>query len=656
MEGFLRFRSLKFVLPAFLVVGTAVTFGVASGDSDNSKATVPTTENAYVSQVAPAKAHATQTWLSVCPANCEGATASERRAFVRFTVAGVPAGARDVRLSLDLYSARTTDTAVRVHKVTGTWSAKSLTWNKQPAFGDIVGSRRGFTASQVGAIDVSGAFTGNGSYSFALTAAAGAQGVFQSSRAQADQAPRLSVSWTDPTAPAAGPLPFDMPATSALRASDKKVYAHYFTPYPASLDNKEPAQDYYTRNYLAPGGESGKHAAYGGLLRDRPQPRPPLAGDWQLQDMQREIRDASAAGIDGFTVDVLSTSSAHWTRLKTLIKAAETTDPGFSIVPMPDMTSLKDVTPAGLAASMAELTASTSLRRLADGRVVISPFKAEQQTPQWWAEFAAAMDKTHKTKIALVPVFLNFSANADKYASVSYGFSSWGNRSPNRQGNIQADIAKAHSLGKIWMQPVAVQDERPNQGIYDEANNTENLRTSWDNTINGGADWVQLTTWNDYSEGTQFAPSVNSGHTWVDISDYYLVRFKTGAWPRIVRDTAYLTHRVQFAAAKPTASAQTKMMTPRSGTNAPRDTVEVLTFLTAPATVNATIGGGSQPYQAAAGVQARLFPLAIGSNSASIVRNGATVATVTSPNPVRKEFAAQDLGYRGASSGRPGAG
>lgn len=67
----MRFRSLKFVLPAFLLVGAGVTFGVASGDSDNSKATVPTNENAYVSQVAPAKAHATQTWLSVCPATCE---------------------------------------------------------------------------------------------------------------------------------------------------------------------------------------------------------------------------------------------------------------------------------------------------------------------------------------------------------------------------------------------------------------------------------------------------------------------------------------------------------------------------------------------------------------------------------------------------------
>ncbi|SCE09881.1 hypothetical protein GA0115252_13041, partial [Streptomyces sp. DfronAA-171] len=72
--------------------------------------------------------------------------------------------------------------------------------------------------------------------------------------------------------PATEALPFDLPAVKTLHASGKKVYAHYFTPYPLSLDNQAPGADYYARNYLRPEGESGKHAAYGGLLRDRPRP------------------------------------------------------------------------------------------------------------------------------------------------------------------------------------------------------------------------------------------------------------------------------------------------------------------------------------------------------------------------------------------------
>jgi len=71
-------------------------------------------------------------------------------------------------------------------------------------------------------------------------------------------------------------------------------------------------------------------------------------------------------------------------------------------------------------------------------------------------------------------------------------------------------MADAHGRGGIWMQPVSVQDERPNQSLYDEADNSENLRVTWTAAI-ADADWVQIPTWNDYSEGAQVAPSTGTG-------------------------------------------------------------------------------------------------------------------------------------------------
>lgn len=371
-----------------------------------------------------------------------------------------------------------------------------------------------------------------------------------------------------------------------------------------------------------------------------------LSGDWQLADMKKEVQTAAKAGLDGFTVDVLSLTSAHWDRLKILIKAAEAVDPGFKIVLMPDMTSLK-VDAGTLASAMAGLAASKSVYHLGDNRLVISPFKAEQQSAAWWKNFMDIMKSSHGIDVALVPVFLNFSSNASAFAPISYGFSNWGNRSPAQQTGIESNISKAHSLNKIWMQPVSVQDERPNQGIYDEANNTENLRTTWEKSISGGAEWIQLTTWNDFSEGTQFVPSVHNGSTYLDISSYYLTWLKTGKAPAIVRDTLYLTHRSQFVAARPTSGSQTKFMNPRGGTSTPRDKVEVLSFLTKAAAVKATIGGKEQSYDAKAGVQAQLFPLAYGLNKASV---GAV--TVSSPWEVKSSFSVQDLQYNAVSSGR----
>ncbi|MEV5780859.1 glycoside hydrolase family 71 protein [Streptomyces sp. NPDC052287] len=444
-------------------------------------------------------------------------------------------------------------------------------------------------------------------------------------------------------------LPFDLPAAGVLRAGPHKVFAHYFPPYPLSLDNQPAQRDYYARNYLTPQGEEGKHAAYGGLLRDRPLPVSPSDGDWQLANLETEVRTARDSGIDGFTVDILSLTGANRQRVDMLLRAARRVDPGFRIVLMPDMTSLH-TDPRTLADQLALLAASPSAYRLADGRLVVAPFKAEAQDPAWWGQVTARL-REHGIGTALVPVFLDFRANAERFAPVSYAFSSWGNRSYTRQDNVPGDIQLAHALGKKWMQAVSVQDARPNQGIYDEAGNTATLRSTWNHAISDGADWVQLTTWNDYSEGSQFAPSLHNGRTYLDICSYYLTRFKTGAWPRIVRDTVYVTSRVQFTDAG-SASLQPRLMRPRPGTAQPRDQVELLTYLTAPAAVSARVGTVPHAYRAPVGVNAQDLPLTPGRTEVVIRRAGDTAAAVTTRYPARRTATVQDLQYYAVSSGR----
>ncbi|MEU0375436.1 endo-1,3-alpha-glucanase family glycosylhydrolase [Streptomyces sp. NPDC006283] len=453
--------------------------------------------------------------------------------------------------------------------------------------------------------------------------------------------------------PAAGQpspaLPFDLPTANVLRRSPHQVFAHYFPPYPLSFENEPAAHDYYARNYLTPHGEKGKHAAYGGLLRDRPLPVQPSSGDWQLANLEKEVRTARDAGIDGFTVDILSLTGTNRERVDLLLRAAQRVDPEFRIVLMPDMTSLA-TNPRALADQLALLGASPSAYRLTDGRLAVSPFKAEAQSPAWWSQVIDRL-RDHGIGTALVPVFLDFRANAERFAPISDAFSSWGNRSYVQQDGVPDDIRLAHSLGKKWMQAVSVQDVRPNQGVYDEAGNTATLRSTWNHAISGGADWVQLTTWNDYSEGSQFAPSLHNGHTYLDISSYYLTRFKTGTWPRIVRDTVYVTSRVQFTSAASTAQ-HPLLMRPRPGTAPPRDQVEVLTFLTAPANVTARVGTVPHAYVAPAGPYARAMALSPGRTEAVVNREGRTVASVTTRHPVQPTPRVQDLQYYAVSSRR----
>jgi hypothetical protein len=445
-------------------------------------------------------------------------------------------------------------------------------------------------------------------------------------------------------------LPYDMPVRSALQASGRFAFAHYFTPYPVSLDNADSATDYYARNYLTPTGESGKHAAYGGLLRDRPIGRGKLAStDWAAEDFDTEIRQAKAAGLDGFTVDLLSVGGSNYDRTVKLMQAANRVDPSFKIMLMPDMTSLADDDQAVVRSRVATLGAMPAAYHLPDGRLVLSPFKAEQFNVDWWKTWLSTLQSTNGVSVAFVPCFLNWRTNMPLFAPISYGFSAWGERSTATASTMATAATTAHSYGKIWMAPVAVQDSRPNQGNYYEAGNTETLRATWAAATTGNAEWVQIPTWNDYSENTSIAPSANHGWSFLDISAYYMTRWKLGLDLPVARDGMYVTHRGQAYATLPTF-AETKLMTPRSTSTPARDTVEVLAFFKAPTTVTVKVGTATYTWNAPAGVSAQTWPLGVGSVSATAVRTGATVAAVTSTKAVTTTPYVQDMEYFASSS------
>lgn len=481
-------------------------------------------------------------------------------------------------------------------------------------------------------------------------------------------------------ATATKPLPFDMPSTQSLRSSPRLVFAHYWPPMPISLDNKSSDVDYFTRNYLTVDGESGKHAAYGGYLRSRPLPRAPYLNmttdQWRLEDMKTEVRRAIAAGLDGFTLDIIISNPASTDQITYkspfyLLQAAQQVDPGFKIMLMPDMsgTGMSNNTTQQFADLTAQWAAYPSAMRLGDGRLVISPFKAEAHPPDWWVEYMNIMKTQYGITIALVPCFVNSyltdlipntsTTYANGFAPISYGFSNWGSRNPayNSNTNLAKYINDAHTRNLIWMQPVSLQDERPNQGKFDEANNTENLRQTWNAAFqNGittqGAEWVQIPTWNDYSEETNIAPSTATGWSPLDLISYHIVRYKTGSFPAIKRDVLYVSHRVQFWDA-PTTYNETKLMVLRGGTPA-RDTVEIASSLAGPATITVKVGTNTYTYDAPAGFSTKTYPLAVGTISASAVRSGKQTANVTSPFPVVANPYVQNLHYHFVGSSRDG--
>jgi Glycosyl hydrolase family 71 len=463
------------------------------------------------------------------------------------------------------------------------------------------------------------------------------------------------------------PLPFNMPASSTLAASPRKVFAHYYPVFPISADNKPTGDDAYTAQFLNPQGRAGKNAAYGGWIRERPLPRAvDSSPDWKLHDMETEVSRASRAGLDGFAFDILSVSGksfndVYWSRLKLLVQAANAVNSNFKIMLRPHGPTLVrgDASIAEtLAGAIAGIANDPGIFHLSDGRLVVSPWAPEMQGAAWWSDWINIMRSKYSIDVALVPCFVHDSAgNIAAFAPFSYGFSNWGNRTPSDQTgahDLAALINNVHAQSKIWMQPVSSQDERPASRVFWEAGNTENFRDTWNAAITDGADWVQLPTWNDYTEGAEISPSTHIGWGFLDLASYYLVRYKTGEWPAIIRDTIYVSHRVQFANALPEESGGETQLMKLVGNTPARDNVEVLCFLTATSTIEANIGGMVQHVVAPPGVSAQLFPLAAGKVSAQVVRDGRTIVSVVSPFEVQAEFPIQDEQYRIVSSGRNG--
>jgi len=423
-------------------------------------------------------------------------------------------------------------------------------------------------------------------------------------------------------------LPVSMPTTDAVFNSSKKIFAHYFYPFPVSLDNKTPVADYYNTQYLSKNGESNKWLPEGGYLRQRPLGVNPIAdAHWRQLNMQHEVSAAIARGITGFTFNVMSVDQATTptSQLHTMLSAAAAVDSRFKIIVMPDLTALGSNADA-VVEIIASVAKSPSAYKLADGRLVVSAFDANLNSPAWWASVLSRL-KTKGISVAFVPTFLGWNLYADLYSSVSYGLADWGTATANASDLFANDAAIAHDSNKIFMTPVDGQQYRPKNFEFWEAGNSASFRSGWMSSIEGDADWVQLVTWNDLSESSQIAPYTDAslkrtiGTGYYDLNGYYAAWYLTGHQPAITHDVLYYFYRREPSTAKAPVQSQ---LDHAVGDPAEND-IELLAFLTAPGELKITVGGKTFTKSAAAGMVSFKVPTQPGIPLFTLSRNGAEV-------------------------------
>ena len=433
-------------------------------------------------------------------------------------------------------------------------------------------------------------------------------------------------------------LPFTMASTGTILNWKKPVFAHYFYPFPISLDNLPSMKDYYAVNYLNPHGENNKFLAEGGFLRARPLPRAPsAAANWRLLNMEKEIKMAIARGVNGFAFDAMATSNAaSGGPLQMMLQAAQAVDSRFKILLMPDMGALGADTNAVIGIVKA-VYGNPALYHMPDGRLALSPFCSECVSAGAWSSMLSAL-KAQGYTIAFLPTFLSLPQTyVDQYQAISVGLGNWASPGvPDQLYWTQLNAARVRAAtGKLFLDGITPQGYRPKDFRYDEASNSLAYRNAWTGAIQTKADIVHIATWSDFSESTNIAPVTSStgdsGNGFYNLTGYYATWFATGVQPAIDHDVLYYFYRKEATnSAAPAQSQPTVTSYPQT----PQNNIEVLAFLTSPGAVAISIGGATYSKAATAGVQSFTVPLAAGTPVIKLIRNGATVVQVANNPPI----------------------
>jgi glucan endo-1,3-alpha-glucosidase len=381
-----------------------------------------------------------------------------------------------------------------------------------------------------------------------------------------------------------------------------------------------------------------------------------------VDGFKEEIRTAQAAGLDGFALNAGSwdgdgSGEAHYRqRADLMYQAAQELGTGFKLFMSADMccgnsaTDVKD---------MVTRYANSPAQHKVGGKSFLSTFGGEASSFGYadpttgWKQGILDQLAAQGTPVYFVPHFYpstysehlsltEWRSIYDKFPYVDglFYYSPLAGQSGVRQALDSNAAGKQASdeRGKVFMAGVVPEysshlNGNNRTGKYD---GYEGYQDVWEALIAQNPAYVEVVTWNDYSEGSYIGsvgptsdPSRDLDHTgYRHMTGYYAKKYKTGSYP--IEDTLYLAHRSHDK----DVSVSDPLGKPY-GWDAQADLLWAVVHLTAPARVCLESGSVAETCtDVPAGVQSLSVPLQTGTQRATVTRNGSTLREIISPVPV----------------------
>lgn len=479
-------------------------------------------------------------------------------------------------------------------------------------------------------------------------------------------------------------LPWNRPSVQTLRDhQDDFIWFAHDHKFKISMDNVNTsnANEYYNK-CLNPTANFWTNNI-GGSMRQRPFPRPPKTGNYELKDLTNDCCYMIDVGIDicfsnsgGTATGDNSREEFRDIKLEAArlanIARGSSDGTGFGYCINWDAagnTLPQNVTPQQAADFMTANMVHPGWARV-NGRPIWGAYKPEQNAAsiQWYKDVATLLGTT----AWWIPTFLNVDGGWNAFSNHAttvdnmVAYSPWGTgRAANAVAGVGALKTTADNRGKIFLWPWRNANTRYKAGWGDATNIPDLLIRHGREMVTRNAKAGQNITWNDFGENSEVRPATKHGYTILHICAYFAHRLKMGSYPTIQRDAIYLCHYKHNWSLQPnildplTSGGSGVMAVDAGGQGTPDNLIRAVFWTTAGATLRiyiATAATGGTETQIASttttdnGMTVVTAPMQAGYPRARMIRNNDPVVSVNSDDPIVTSTDYQDWQIRCYSS------
>ncbi len=251
----------------------------------------------------------------------------------------------------------------------------------------------------------------------------------------------------------------------------------------------------------------------------------------------RHVEEAQAAGIDALVLDWYGPQEANnqtETNMRLLLDAAAAhgTRAALTVdIAGPFINTVDDLRAALLAVRDRHAAHPAYLR--VEGRPVLFFWREQSFPVETWAALRQEIDPDHAMLWIAEGLDTDYLQVFDGLYLYSVAWSADPAPVLVRWGNEVRSWSAAHGLFRYWVATVmpgyddrvtgrADAFVRPRaEGAY--------YRETWRGAMESGADWVVLTSFNEWMEGTQIEPSVGYGTFYLDLTRELAAQYRSGA-------------------------------------------------------------------------------------------------------------------------------